>query len=104
MATKNPSVKAILDTAIDRDRKRDSEPRLEPESCLITHGNAIEHVARRRGGLVSVGALIRVAKRPSAKNARGRNGRSQGPISIGVDRRSKRGWIMRRDISGLRRL
>src|SRR5438067_11172197 len=36
--------------------------RLEPESGLITHGDAIEHVTRR-GGSVSLGAFIKSANR-----------------------------------------
>ena len=38
--------------------KEDSGRPLKPESRLITHWNAIEHVARSRRGPVSVGALI----------------------------------------------
>src|ERR1700730_3611266 len=54
--------KAILDTAADWDRKKNPGLSLEPESCLITHWNAIEHTPRRRGTPVGRAALLRMAK------------------------------------------
>src|SRR6195256_2114513 len=95
--------KAILDTAADWDRKKNPGLSLEPESCLITHWNAIEHIARRRGSPVSVGALIRIAKGAGAQNAR-RDGRSQVPFGVGTNRRSERGLGIGREASGFRRL
>src|ERR1700730_4283415 len=95
--------KAILNTAADWDRKENPGPWLEPESCLITHWNAIEHIARRRGSPVSVGALIRTAKGTSAKNAR-RDGRSQIPFGVGTDRRSEGGLGIGGKTSRFRRL
>ena len=43
--------------------------RLEPESGLITHGDAIEHVPWR-GGSVSLGAFTKTAKRLRPENLR----------------------------------
>src|ERR1051326_9296983 len=73
---------------------------LELESRLITHGHAVEHVARRRTGSVSLGAFRHIAKRPRSKNPC-RHGRCQAPFlfsagghgqhrSIFTDRKSTR--------------
>src|ERR1700682_3255452 len=95
--------KAILNTAADWDRKENPGPSLEPESCLITHGNAIQHIARRRGSPLSVGALIRFAQGTSAQNAR-RDGRSQVPFRVGTNRRSEGGLGTGGKTSRVRRL
>src|SRR5262245_19578718 len=57
---------------------------LEPESGLITHGDAIEHVAWR-GGSVSLGALTKTANRLRPENLRG-DRRCQVPFLFGIYR------------------
>src|SRR5438876_12016455 len=59
--------------------------RLEPESGLITHGDAIEHVTRR-GGSVSLGAFMKTANRLHPENRRGHRGRCKVPFFPGTHR------------------
>src|SRR5215475_971139 len=57
---------------------------LEPESGLITHGDAIEHVAWR-GGSVSLGVLTKTANRLRPQNLRG-DRRCKVPFLLGIHR------------------
>src|SRR5260370_2900684 len=68
--------------------KRNPSAELELESRLITHGHAIEHVARRAAP-VSLGAFRHIAKRPRVKDPC-RHGRCQSPfrLSAGGDDQS----------------
>src|SRR5881628_367708 len=59
---------------------------LEPESGLITHGDAIEHVTRR-GGSVSLGAFTKTANRLRPENLRGDRRRCKVPFLLGAHRR-----------------
>ena len=58
--------------------------RLEPESGLITHGDAIEHVPWRCGS-VSPGAFTKTAKRLRPENLRG-DRRCKIPFLVGIHR------------------
>src|SRR6266496_1316883 len=58
---------------------------LKSESRLITHGDAIEHVAWRGWGSVSLGAFIKTAKRLRPKNPRGHR-RCKCPFSFVIYR------------------
>ena len=58
--------------------------RLKPESGLITHGDAIEHVTRR-GGSVSLGAFTKTANRLRPENLR-TDRRSEVPFLFGIHR------------------
>src|SRR2546430_16134226 len=49
---------------------RRTTPFLKSESRLITHGDAIEHVARRGCGLGGLGAFIKTAERLRPENLR----------------------------------
>src|SRR5437868_4929680 len=63
--------------------------RLESESRLITHGDAIEHITRG-GGSVSLGAFMKTANRLRPENLRG-DRRCKVPFSFGT-RRHRYGW------------
>src|SRR5438067_12472342 len=55
-------------------KPRRTTPFLKSESRLITHGDAIEHVARRACGSVSLGAFIETTNRLRPENLRGHRG------------------------------
>ena len=76
---------------------------LELESRLITHGHAVEHVAWRRTGPVSLGAFRHIAKRPRAKNPCG-HGRCQGPFLFRAGWHGQHRPIFGGDRQRLRRL
>src|SRR5947207_15476446 len=59
---------------------------LEPESGLITHGDAIEHVTRG-GGSVSLGAFTKTANRLRPENLRGDRRRCKVPFCLRIHRR-----------------
>jgi len=63
--------------------------RLEFESGLITHGDAIEHVTRG-GGSVSLGAFMKTANRLRPEDLGG-DRRRKIPFSFGI-RRHRYGW------------
>src|SRR5512133_1196290 len=76
-------------------------PSLKSESRLITHGDAIEHVARRGCGSVSLGALIKIANRLRPKDLRGHR-RCKAPFSF-CPRRRRQSWrTLKSDASRLR--
>src|SRR4030095_17252723 len=58
---------------------------LKSESRLITHGDAIEHVARRGCASLSLGASIETANRLRPENLRGHR-RCEAPFSFGARR------------------
>src|SRR5438270_11273461 len=58
--------------------------RLEPESGLITHGDAIEHIAWR-GGSVSLGAFTKTANRLRPETVRA-DRRCKVPFLFGIHR------------------
>src|SRR6266567_3771420 len=60
--------------------------RLESESRLITHGDAIEHIARWGRGSVSLGAFIKTANRLRPENRRSHR-RCKSPFSFSTRRR-----------------
>src|SRR5213075_1486089 len=84
-----------------RKRKGTSGARLKSESRLITHRNAIEHVARRDGGPVSLGAFIKTTKRLRPENPCGHR-RCQRPFSFSVCRQRQRRRTLDSDFRGLR--
>src|SRR5207245_767709 len=73
--------------------KRNPSVELELESRLITHGHAVEHVARRAAP-VSLGAFRNIAKRPRVKDPCG-HGRCQGPFRFSAGGHDQN-WSIRR--------
>src|SRR6266498_5865666 len=78
-------------------------PCLKSESRLITHRDAIEHVARRGCGSVSLGASIKTASRLRPENLRGYR-RSKAPYSLRSHRRRQSWRTLEGNASRLRLL
>src|SRR5947199_178320 len=84
-------------------KPRPTTPFLKSESRLITHGDAIEHVARRGCGSVSLGASIKTANRLRPENLRGHR-RCKAPFSFRTRRRRQSWRTLEGDASRLRLL
>src|SRR5881398_731841 len=82
--------------------KRNPSTELKLESRLITHGHAVEHVARRAAP-VSLGAFRHIAKRPRVEDSR-RHGRRQCPFRFSAGGRDQHWSVLSSNCRRLWRL
>src|SRR5207249_10469061 len=84
-------------------KPRRPTPCLKSESRLITHGDAIEHVARRGCGSVSLGAFIETTNRLRPENLRGHR-RCKAPFPFRACRHGESRRALERGANRLRLL